>query len=365
MLRGKSRTTGLKGRLEDLPLLDMLQIVAFSKKTGYIIVDAPLGKGGIVFEEGMVQCAYTWSTLPYLRQIGEDPHGGHRVTILQKQIEISLRELTGLREGKFVFQVTDSVATEIDGLVIAPFLLHQGINPQALLLELARVMDEDCRESSTFPETDSGEVPPLPSHAIPALPMETDGPSLIETTPESDTKDREPSVLLVDDESFISQIIAASFRSAGYRVYTASGPIEAAGIASELSLSIERLQVITDLGMPTSSGKSFRGGFELARLLNRNGVQASVLLMTERLSSKARARAKALGIRKIAIKPGLSKLDRDQYEKDLQEFAAVLLRLLRELDGDVEPVDERPSPPRGADKNSAPFPDYIASMSEK
>ena len=33
---------GLKGRLEDLALLDILQIIAFSRKTGYLTVEGPL-----------------------------------------------------------------------------------------------------------------------------------------------------------------------------------------------------------------------------------------------------------------------------------------------------------------------------------
>ncbi len=50
---------GLKGRLEDLPLLDILQIVAFSKKTGYLSVEGPLGRGAILFKNGLVLCAYS------------------------------------------------------------------------------------------------------------------------------------------------------------------------------------------------------------------------------------------------------------------------------------------------------------------
>ena len=38
---------GLKGQLEDLPLLDMLQIIAFSKKSGYLRVAGPAGRGAV------------------------------------------------------------------------------------------------------------------------------------------------------------------------------------------------------------------------------------------------------------------------------------------------------------------------------
>ena len=49
----------LQGNLEDLPLLDIIQIVSFSKKTGYLHVRMEGGDGAIVFREGLVVSAFT------------------------------------------------------------------------------------------------------------------------------------------------------------------------------------------------------------------------------------------------------------------------------------------------------------------
>ena len=54
----------LTGNLEDLPLLDILQIVSFSKKTGYLSIQAEVGHGAIVFDAGFVVAAFTWQTPP-------------------------------------------------------------------------------------------------------------------------------------------------------------------------------------------------------------------------------------------------------------------------------------------------------------
>ncbi len=62
---------GLKGRLEDLPFLDMLQIAAFSQKSGCLRVEGPLGSGAVMFKTGLVQCAYSWSTLEHLRFVAQ------------------------------------------------------------------------------------------------------------------------------------------------------------------------------------------------------------------------------------------------------------------------------------------------------
>ena len=54
----------LTGNLEDLPLLDIMQIVSFSKKTGYLSIDMEGGQGGIVFREGLVVAAFTAGSPP-------------------------------------------------------------------------------------------------------------------------------------------------------------------------------------------------------------------------------------------------------------------------------------------------------------
>ena len=55
---------GLNGRLEDLPLLDIFQVVAFSQKTGYLSVETPRGEAAIVLEKGLVVSSFTPTARP-------------------------------------------------------------------------------------------------------------------------------------------------------------------------------------------------------------------------------------------------------------------------------------------------------------
>jgi CheY-like chemotaxis protein len=362
---GQTDKSGLKGHLEDLPFIDMLQIVAFSKKTGYLEIEGSGGRGGVVFKDGLVVCAYSWSTIKYLKQIADDPHGNHPVEILQKQIEISLQELAGLKEGRFHFEVTATVPTRLEGKNIAPFLLQDGINPEGLLLDLARDRDERREMTSELLETG-----PLESEPAVEQPPHTAAPETIKMKaielPPDKSEEQATSVLLVDDEPPVRDAVSTALRSAGYRVYTAAGTSEGIGMASELSLSSQKLVVVTDLGMPSTSGRSFRGGFELAHVLKKTDIQLPVILMTEKLSPKARTRANNMGIHKVAMKPALSKLDAEQYQEDLKAFAAVVIRLVEGLgstpDAGGQPV---PSSATGEDKISAPFLEFIASMTEQ
>jgi CheY-like chemotaxis protein len=91
------------------------------------------------------------------------------------------------------------------------------------------------------------------------------------------------------------------------------------------------LVLLADLAMPTSAGDSFEGGFEVVERLKALDRTVPVLLMVESLSAGARARAKDLGIRKVAFKPALTKLDLEEYRADLVRFAKGLRGELTEL----------------------------------
>ncbi len=345
---------GLKGQLKDLSVLDILQIVAFSKKTGYLRIETHFGKAAVVFKEGLVVCAYSWSTLEEMRRLIKADLGGVREAIVQDQVEIALRELARLREGSFSFQVTSSIAPDLDGLNIGPFLLYEGINPQHLLLELAKALDEGRRAPAPAvrPEASPMASPPAPAQA-PAPP--TAGP----VNGANGSPAAAAAVVLVDDEPYVAEVLAGELRSRGYRVVTAGGPTEGVDAVRKL-LSSGALVLVTDLGMPSSTGKSFHGGFELVRLLKKNKVNVPVLLMAERMSEVARAKAKELGIDKVALKPALSKLDPDQYASDLRSFGAQLLEPIAGL----AQAQEKKGPALLDDESPSVL-DYLNSMSEQ
>ena len=68
----------LQGNLEDLPLLDIIQIVSFSKKTGYLSIEMEGGDGAIVFLEGLVVSAFTATSPPADPRLGVAAEGGAR-----------------------------------------------------------------------------------------------------------------------------------------------------------------------------------------------------------------------------------------------------------------------------------------------
>ena len=371
----------LTGNLEDLPLLDILQIVSFSKKTGFLSIEAEIGHGAIVFDEGFVVAAFTWETPPL------DPRARtvlpeKRDVILRTRIEMALEQLIRLREGLFNFSLTDHAPFEVAGRDIEFELMSQGINAQELLLDLARGMDEDRRDSTAAVEAsfaaaetdmDAGlaellsppplphltppplpriEPPPLPratalppSHLTPpplpprmpppvSAPAAPPGGDPTRTLPLKESAVVLPTILLVDDEADVRQVLGEHFARAGYTVVQAEDPEGAVKKGGALGRAGTDFLLIIDLGMPTTGGTSFHGGFEAVRKLTKAGVTPPVLLMTESLTTPIQTRANELGIKSFVFKPGLSKLDPEQFEADLKAFAAkiaadVLPRLSR------------------------------------
>jgi two-component system, chemotaxis family, chemotaxis protein CheY len=353
----------LTGNLEDLPLLDILQIVSFSKKTGYLSIRTGAGEGAIVFHDGLVTCSFTWDSPPLDPQTRTLP-AEERAQLLRRRIELALQQLIRLREGQFNFSLSEVPPTRVGVRDILDETLPDGINPQELLLGLARGMDEDRRDStaaleSSFvePEDDTAPVP-VPAPSAPPTPPAVELPPLPPPTPIAPSPAASPAdsaekvILLADDEEEVRRILADHFTAGGYQVVEAEDPEAAVKKAGRLAKAGIPFLLVTDLGMPTSGGSSFQGGFEVVKRLGKMNLHPPVLLMTESLGSPLQARAKQMGISRIVFKPGLSKLDPGQFEADLRAFAH---KILTDVIPRLDPAAEAVPASRASPSLSAPL----------
>src|SRR5262245_4149699 len=373
----------LTGNLEDLPLLDILQIVSFSKKTGYLTIQAEEGQGAIVFHDGLVVSAFTWESLPVdprIATLSDD----RRIALIKNRIVMALERLTRLREGQFSFALVDDLPRAVGAREIVLETLPVGINPQEMLLDLARGLDEDRRDSTAALEASFADVP-VEALGEPAAVSEDDqveeaGDSIVatfvreataetlptleaEAGPETPVRDDSATValapasappppapapakagppppppveappsppprtvLLVDDEDDVRGIIGGLFRIVGYEVIEAEDPESAVKAARTLHKAGTAFLLLVDLGMPATGGSSFQGGFEVVKRLGKMHRRPPVLMMTDSLNPGLRARARQMGISSFVFKPGLSKLDRKQFEADLRAFATRLVQ---------------------------------------
>jgi CheY-like chemotaxis protein len=368
----------LQGNLEDLPLLDIIQIVSFSKKTGYLSIEMDGGDGAIVFLDGLVVSAFTATSPPADPRLGSLPKEA-REKAVRSRIGFALEQFARLREGGFAFELSSDVPAVVGPRDIRLETLERGINPQEMLLDLAQGLDEDRVQSSaaveaSFAAPEEGgfaEGPIVPGEALPsdlrpadlaasapqqwqATPVERHGtdtrplprvvlpatapvappppPPSADATVQAGLAEPGPAepeaarvVLLVDDEEDVRAILARHFAAAGFEIVEAGDPDEAAKAASLLRARDSPFVLVTDLGMPASGGASFHGGFEVVKRLWKMNLRPPVLMMTESLNQSLRLRARQMGVQFFVFKPTLSKLNARQFEADLSAFAAKLV----------------------------------------
>jgi len=165
----------LVGRLEDLALPDIFQIISLSKKTGTLIVRSRRGTGMVVFKDGQVIQAASDSIRDSLGNIlvsqgmvaeavltqalaeqrrGTDKHLGMILvemgavpaqtleTVVRKQIEEIIYDLLDWEEGFFNFELGEIAPKDKIEIDTQEFLLKSGISAEYLLMEGTRILDE-------------------------------------------------------------------------------------------------------------------------------------------------------------------------------------------------------------------------------
>ena len=324
----------LSGSVEDLPLLEILQVVAFCQKTGHITVCAPAGEAAVVFERGRVVSGYVWDVPGLPRD--QPPEGPARETVVRQRLASILEKLVRLREGEFAFHLTEDVPEAVGGRDLSGETLSGGINPEELMLDLARQLDEDRRAAAAVLEA-SFAAPGDDEILLEELPPEE---------PPAPAPPAGPVVLLLDDEPEIRRVVGERLAASGFQVSTVDSPAGARREMGRLSSAGTPFLLVADLNVPSESGSSFRGGLDVARAASGLPSPPPVLLMAETFDEKLRARARRLGVSLLAFKPGLSKLDPLQYQADLRAFGDKLARdLLPRLEGRRGGALAKPAPP--------------------
>jgi uncharacterized protein (TIGR02266 family) len=151
------------GRLETRPILELIQIVAYSQQSGILSVKGPGKKGLVIFQTGNVVCAYSPSALPLLVKAAKETDLLVRLTYRRIQVLAALRELFDLGEGDYRFVKRSEPVTELEGLDIRSFYDGGALDTGDLLLVLEKAMDEDI-ELVPVPEPVESEHPHQRKH---------------------------------------------------------------------------------------------------------------------------------------------------------------------------------------------------------
>jgi hypothetical protein len=186
----------LVGRLEDLALPDIFQIISLSKKTGTLVVRSRRGTGMVVFKDGQVIQAASDSirdslgnilvsqgmldeaalskALAFQKREPDKPLGMILTdmgvvaaqtlqTVIRKQIEEIIYDLLDWEGGFFNFELGEIIPKDTIEIDTQEFLLKSGISAEYLLMEGTRILDERRKDGKRPAAARPAPVSPTPA----------------------------------------------------------------------------------------------------------------------------------------------------------------------------------------------------------
>ncbi len=323
----------LIGNIEDLSLPDILQIISLSKKSGLLTIRRGEEEGHIYLRQGKVILTFCPSIKRNLGSIllekgsiqksdlsvaleKQKEGGGEKLLgnilvemgaldrgtldqVVQEQIEESIFYFLTWDEGTFKFDLREVDTRHEVGIDPNVVISQKGIDTQWLILEGTRMLDEHRRMGTV----------PVP-----------------EAAPEEGDEAETPSVIvLVDDDEYFRDLFSRAVAGKGPTARSLSGVTEAMEFLSSPERP-ERISMVVDVVMPTSDGRGFLGGLELASALATKYPNIKYQVITGYPDDSIRDKLRGLEAAPYMLKPELG--GGDQAEAAMDDFAESLVRVL-------------------------------------
>ncbi len=359
---------GLVGKLEDLSLPDIIQIVSLSKRTGILTVENEGQRGVIIFKNGLVVSSISPSknrktlgqilleqnlitpedleeALEYQKNVRYEPLGSILLKknlisyeilqrIVKAQIYEAVSDLLNFKEGNFSFELSeivpfDDIRCDVQNLAF----LEKGLNPQQILLDALRLKDEKKRDQQdSVQEKESGaksfteiDTANMIEEAEP-LKIKEEGKAEISLVP----------VILVDDDALVRKKIYAELLKKGYDVYEYSSISEGEEVAQKLRSDGKKFACIINLLLP-SEGDSLLGGLEFISYLRKISSEIPIIAITNYIDNDIIQLLNKNGVNNYFLKPNIQGIKLDEYKRKIEGFAANLSKSLIEVCKKVYP----------------------------
>lgn len=311
----------MAGRLEELGLGEILQIVSLSRKTGVLFLSSR-GKDGSVFflhgnvvraassayqqslgevliHKGVIDLASLRKALVFQKESGFRERLGIILAkdfgvseeiiqeVVREQIENVVFSLFAWKEGTYKFEV-QTPAEIVDGSRMDPlqFILDQGLNPQFLAMEGTRILEElrHAVEMDSDGGDSTGES--LLSAFNPA-----DGSTAPDSSPPAPLRQ----VVIIDDDGPTLRAMADGLTEKGFVVHEMMRSEDALIRIDSMHKGGERPAVLIDLIMPKMDGSGVLGGIELIEILHNNFKGLQLIVITDYHHGEAENKIRDLG----------------------------------------------------------------------
>lgn len=349
----------LVGRLEDLGLGEILQIVALSGKSGILHIKSNNRIGKIYFYKGKVIKAFSDAYRINLGELLVRKKIVNNETIknaLQRQKELNYREKLGTilindfkiprekieecvieliektvfslfywTEGEFKFELTDEIESEAIKLDLLQYDLTQGkgINPQFLAMEGSRIIDESRKEGNLAePVITEFKQPEEPSYDI--------------TKPYSKVTIK-PKIVYIDDFTPFRIGVKKLLEDNSFECHSFESLESAIDFINVNDKS--PILLITSLIIPKTDGSGILGGLEIVKkFLGKENLQ--FIVVSDYSVKDAEDELEKLKI-PIIKKPKKSSINKDNVKAELDFYVKTLQKTIEEIYG--QPVEKSDS----------------------
>lgn len=306
----------LVGRLEDVNLVDVLQIVNSSRKSGTLTLqqgscqgivgfyqgriiwarssDQHEGLGHLLLNEGIIDGRMLQQGLAYQREHPQQRLGDifarlfdisrERIeTVARAQLKALIVGFMGWSQGQFSFALEPPSEEDVasDGVPM----------PQGLAIAEVLAAAREARPKALAP-------------------------------PAAKTNNR---VLVRDDDSQVLEAVAASLRQIGWEAvccYTDAQLMQQ--MAGQVPAA-----VLLDLIMPQEDGQGVLGGLQLTVHIRQQYFEVPIVLMTDHPQARAEQRSRELGVLAVLPKPRRSQLAAAAGKRQLQVLAQTVQDLIQ------------------------------------
>lgn len=341
----------LVGNLEDLGLGEILQMVYLSRQSGMLFIHSNEREATIVFKEGLVVRA---SSSQFPQSLGElltqksviDPNILRKAislqqsegflqrlgailikhfdipddvieTVVREQTECVVYSLFEWTAGRYDFQVQNQIETVYDTKMDPlQFMLNNGLNPQFLVMEGTRLLDEKriaigkgAYSGNEYGQSDQHQMQ-------------------ISMDEHRSKKPVKHPIVIVDDDAPTLQAICGLLQDNEFIVHALSRSEDTLIMIDSLIRADEHPIVIIDLIMPKMDGSGVLGGIELLELLNNNFKHLPIIVMSDYHYAEAEAKVVERGCH-FLIKPRRTDINK---QPDLDNFITLLLEEIQSAD---------------------------------
>lgn len=355
----------LVGRLEDLGLGEILQIVALSGKSGILHIKSNNRIGKIYFYKGKVIKAFSDA---YRINLGELLVRKGMVTsetikkALERQKEFNYREKLGTilindfnipkdkieecvieliektvfslfywTEGEFRFELTDEIESEAIKLDLLQYDLTQGkgLNPQFLAMEGSRILDE-CRKDGMT--TEECYVEFTSKEEITQEPIKLEQKIFIK-----------PKIVYIDDYAPFRIGVKKILEEQNFECHSFESIDSAINFIN--SLNSLPILLVTSLIIPKTDGSGILGGLEVIKhFAERDNIK--FLVVSDYSIKTAEDELEKLNIPLIK-KPKKTSINKDNVRSELDFYVKTLQKTIEEIYGEL---GERINPIESWDK---------------